>query len=334
MANFNTYQTRQLYVAKKVETTLSGVDEAGDIYVSVTKPESGAKPVGVTFVYKNADGLMTGTDFIKLANITSLKKTAAADMAIKLKKHTVAVDTNAVTLANLVGKTLVCNVTVHEVVSYDSSDTAVVTAAVVADSTNTASAAAFHKALAIAIAKAMPKRDYPYFRVFSNGSEVTKNTADSDVTGASGGVVLVESPQKYIRGRMSKEVCSLSVSFHLHGSNTEDTAWGTDTVADSDVTGYTTIPGVYALADLEAFALGERGDMYRGSFWPNHREPTYMIDLSSSYDVLTIEYFWQGGAENIQKSPRMIQIAGSQSVVGSLYDAVDALMAGTSESSS
>ena len=59
-----------------------------------------------------------------------------------------------------------------------------------------------------------------------------------------------------------------------------------------------------------------------------------MIDVAKSYDVVSIEYYyWQGGAENVQKSPRMIQIAcevsgsGSQatSAAGSIYDAVLAL---------
>ena len=65
-------------------------------------------------------------------------------------KHTVAVDTSVVTLANLVGKTVDCVITIHGIISYDASDTITVVASVVGDSTNTASAAAFHKALAMA----------------------------------------------------------------------------------------------------------------------------------------------------------------------------------------
>lgn len=327
MANFNTYQTRQLYVAKKVENTAAGVDEAGDIYVGSVSADGNVEGARIFFSYCNADGVLTRSDTIPANNIVSLKKTAAADMATKLMKHTIAVNTNAVTLSNLIGKTVTCTVNVHQVLSYDDSDIIAVTASFVGNSTNTASAAAFHKALAEAIVAAMPNRKYPYFKVFSNGTEVKKGDT---ATGAAGGVVLVEAAQGYSRGKLSKEAFPLSVSFNLHGSNTEDVAWGTDTVAESDVTNNTVIPAVYKIADLEYFALGERGDIYRGSTWPNNYEPTYMIDLSSSYDILSIEYFWQGGAENVQKSPRMIQIAASQANVATLYDEVEALMAGAS----
>lgn len=320
MANFNTYQTRQLYVAKKVESTAAGVDEAGDIYVGAVAKDGNVEGARMFFSYCNADGLLTRSDTIPVNNIVSFKKTTAADMATKLMKHTIAVDTNAVTLANLVGKTVTCTVNVHQVLSYDDSDVIAVAASFVGNSTNTASAAAFHKALAEAIVAAMPKRKYPYFKVFSNGTEVVKG---GTATGSANGVVLVEAAQGYSRGKLSKEAFPLSVSFNLHGSNTEDVAWGTDTVAESDVTNNTVIPAVYKIADLEYFALGERGDIYRGSTWPNNYEPTYMIDLTQSYDMLSLEYFWQGGAENVQKSPRMIQIAGPAAVITSLQSAVE-----------
>jgi len=327
MANFNTYQTRNLYVVKALQDSVDDLAAAGDICF-------GSTATGEAFLtYKNADGIVTRSDLIYPQNIKSLKKTAAADMDIKLQQHTVAVDTNEVTLSNLVGKTLTCVITISEVISYDPSDSITVTAAVVGNSTNTASAAAFHKDLAIAIAKALPKRDFPFLKVFSNGSEVTANTDPSDVTGAAGGVVLVQAPQKWVRGKLSNEPFDFSVAFHLHGSNIEDTAWGTDTVAESSISGNTVIASAYALADLEYFTMGERGDFYRGSNWPNNYEPTYMInpfDTSTTYDVLSIEYAWQGGAENIQKSPRMIQVAGPTAVVAELFDDIEALQAGAS----
>ena len=55
-----------------------------------------------------------------------------------------------------------------------------------------------------------------------------------------------------------------------------------------------------------------------------------MIDVAKEYNVLSIEYYWQGGAENVQKSPRMIQIAAeaadSNDVVTTLYEALVALV--------
>ena len=333
MTNFNTYQTRHLYVAKAVD---SNVDTIGDIALGTT-----AENEYFFFKYKNADGLVTRSDLVNPCWIRSVKKTLAADMARPLKMHTIAVDTSAVTLANLVGKTLTCTLTFQEYIDYSPNSTYSVTAAVVGDSTNTANATAFHKALAIAIAKALPEKAYPLAKVFSNGSEVTAKTAPADVTGAAGGVVVVEAPTKYVRGKLNGEPIPFTVAFNLHDGNTGDIVWGSDTVADSNISGNTVMPANYVVADLEYFCLGERGDVNRGSTWPNNFEPTYMVDLSKNYDIVTVEYYWQGTAENVQKSPRMIQIAcevsgsGSQatSAAGDIYDAIQAVISGSGSGS-
>lgn len=329
MQNFNTYQTRHFYVAGAID---SNVDTNLDIALKSTATGE------MFFAYKNADGLLTRSDTFDPKKIVSLKKTTSAQMARPLMAHTVAVDTSAVTLANLVGKALDCIITIQGLFDYDDSNSISYVATVIGDSTNTANAAAFHKALAMAIAKALPvgaDKNFPLINVFSNGSLVTRTTAAASVTGAAAGVVLVPGVQKYVRGKLSGEPCNFSVAFRLADSNVGDIAWGTDTVAKSAISGYTVYPANYVLADLEYFALGERGDVYRGGMWPNNYEPTYSINPNSgTYSVLTIEYYWQGGAENVQKSPRMIQVVApetqSNDIVSELYDTIDAAIAGAS----
>lgn len=320
MQNFNTNQTRFLYVAGAID---SNVDTNLDIAL-------GQAATGeMFFKYKNADGLLTRSDTFDPKKIVSLKKTTYDKLAKPLVAHVVAVDTTAVTLANLVGKTVNCIITIHNYLDWDDSTSYTFVASVVGNSTNTASAAAFHKALAMAIAKALPKPDksYPMIKVYSSGSEVTAATADSSVTGASAGVVLVEAPQKYVRGKLSGEPVRISVAFRYAPSNTEDIVWGTDTVstvaavntAQSTSISPTSISGTYALADLEYFAAGEKGDIVRGSTWPNNYEFTPAItDFTKNYDVLTIEYYWAGEAENVQKSPRLIQVAAEHNSTAEL----------------
>lgn len=322
MMNFNTNQVRQLYVALAVPSDGAAVSNNGDIQVVQDSSNN------FYLSYKNADGLVTRSDTINVAKLTKLNLTAAAAMATPLMQHTVAVDTSAVTLSELEGETFTLTIHLRQVLGYSDNDSIAVTASVVGDSTNTASAAAFHKALAMAIAKALPKREYPYLRVFSNGSEVTATTPAGSVVGAAGGVVLVECPQKYVRGKMSNEPIRFDVEFHLHGSNTDDTPWGTDTIAVSSVSGYTVIPGYYKVADLEYFALGERADIYRGAYWPNDVQPTYMVDISGStaYSIVSIEYYYNGDAENVQKSPKLIQVAAASAVASALYEAIDAIV--------
>lgn len=326
MANFNTNQTRQFYVAKAKRDTLAAVASNGDLAMLQTKDKD------VYFVYKNADGLVTRSDMIPAGNIEYYNLKTAANMAKKIMAYTVALDTNAVALTDLVGKTCTINVGVHQILDYDSSDYITITASVkVTSAMNTA--ALFHKALAIAIAKALPNRgSYPYFKVFSNGSEVTAATAESAVTGAAGGVVLLATPQKWVRGKLTGEPYELSASFDVEGD-----AWGTVTVAPSAISNNTVISANYELADLEYFCYGERGDVRRGFNWPNNYEPTYLInpaDTTTNYDVLTIQYFWQGHAENIQKSPRTIQIAGPSAAIAAWKSALDTLTGNTEASGS
>lgn len=342
MRNFNTNQTRQFYVAGAVDSSL---DTALDIALGAT--QSGE----LFFKYVNADGIQTRSETFKIANITSLKKTAASKMATPLKAHTLAIDTNVVTLSSLIGKTLDCIITIHQFGDYDDSTTRTFVASVVGNSTNTATASAFHKALAEAIALALPRpvEKYPLIKVFSNGSEVTPAIAKAgSAVGAAGGVVLVEGIQKYVRGKLTGEPCPFSVTFRLKDGNLGDIVWGTETIEASAIAGNTVVPANYILADLEYFALGERGDMFRGYAFPDNYEPTYAINPfgATQYDVLTVEYFWAGDAENVQKSPRIIQVAGAVTVTGSgsgatssspvdtLYEAIKAYMDGTAGSGS
>lgn len=324
MHNFTTNQTRNFYVASKVATA-TDVASFDNLDIALGNTATGE----LFFKYKNADGLATRSDSFVPARITSLKKTAAADMARPLLAHTIKIDTDKVTLSDLVGKTLDCVVTIHGVFDYDDSNTISFTASVTGNSTNTASAAAFHKALAEALALAQPQYDkkYPFVNVFSSGALVTRAIAKAGTaTGSADGVVLVEGLQKYVRGKLTGEPSSFSVAFRYAPNNYELIDWGTDTVAESTIDGYKEVPANYALADLEYFALGERGDQYRGAFWPNDVETTYVIDPfgSTAYDVLSVEFYWAGDAENVQKSPRLIQVAAPATVVSSLYDSISA----------
>lgn len=332
MANFNTYQTRQLYVAKAID---SSVDTNGDIALKTTANGK------AFFSYRNGDGLLTATDVFDVKNISSLKKTLADDMNTPLMAYSITVDTSAVTLSNLIGKTVSLNVGVHQIVSFDYSDAMNVAASIIGDATNTASSAAFYKAMANALIKVMPALPEVPFEIYlvksGAATKITKSLALGSYPSDATSIVITQVPQKYIRGKMSNDPYGLSVSFAVAGSNTESIVWGA--VAEKTIAALNTassvsispasIASVYKIADLEAFAMGERGDYYRGSNWPNNYEPTYMIDLSKKYNVLSIEYFWQGGAENVQKSPRMIQVAAeaavSDDIVTTLYNNLLAL---------
>ena len=322
MANFNTYQTRQFYVAKAIKSTIGTSSDstpaAGDIALKTTANGK------AFFNYRNADENLLATDVFDPKNIISLRMTEAAEMDVPLLAHTITVDPS-ITLSNLVGKAITLNVTCREYMSYDPASNFTVVASFVGDATNTASAANLNKAIAKALVNAVPKfaGDKP-FKVFIGSTEITKELPDASYPG-SGSLVIVEAAQHWVRGKMSKEAFPLVIF-----SDVEGEAWAADTVAKSAITGNTVIPSAYQLADLEHFALGERADYVRYGNEPDYEPPTYMIDVTKQYNVLSIEYFWQGGAENVQKSPRMIQVAAeaadSDDVVTTLYEALVALV--------
>ncbi len=306
MRNFNTNQTRHFYVKG---ITVDGVATTAEIGKVLN--EANGDVVAIYVKGTNADNLAYRSDTIDVKRITSVKQTASAKMATPLLKHTIVIDTaEFANAAALAGKTAKLAITVHQLFDYDDSNcvTFTVSHKVAASESDTDFYAAF-KAL---IEKAMPKPDanYPYFEV----------TADAS------GLYITEKVQKYVRGKLTGEPVHISVAFGIASdSYLDDTfvAWGKDTVSTSG-----SVPANYALADLEYFAYGERGDYFRGNNWPNNVEPTYAINPKSTaaYDVLSIEYYYAGGAEDVQKSPRLIQIAGSASDISSMLADIKKLL--------
>ena len=347
MANFNTYQTRNLYVVK--DFLASGdPDAAGELAMGTTATGE------IFFKYYNGDELLTRTDLIRPASIISLKKTAAAEMDIPLPAYTIVFgeDVDTSHLENYVGKVFTLTINLHQVLSYDDNDSMAITASLVGNATNLATASAFYNAFAKEILKVMPKwtKKAP-FKVYAlTTSSATEVTGTSASVSSCTGIALIPVPCDYRRGVMSKEIFTLSYTSRLHG---DDVAWAAEmedasnlpirTVAALNTELSTSldavIPSVYTIADLEYFTFGERGDDKRLFNWPHNYEPTYLItDFTKKYDVVSIEFAWQGNAENIQKSPRMIQFAcegatgsAATSLAGEIYDAVTAAMAGVSE---
>ena len=339
--NFNTNQTRHFYVAAKIATQ-ADPKNYDNLDIKLGHSDTGE----MYFFYKNAGGDVTRTDSFKKDSIKYVTKTTASDLAKKLLMAEIEADTNVIdfgSTSSFIGKTLTVKITFQGVFDYDESNSITTVASIVGDATNLASAAAFAKYLAIEIAKTLPKNDpkYPMLKVFYNTGaadvEVTKDTAVSSLTGSVTKVKLVQGLPKYVRGKLSCEPVPFSVA-----SSVDEEPFLSAASVDlkpSTVTGNTVVPNRFILADLEYFAQGERGDVYRGYLYPNDYEVTYAINPAlatsnpaDSYDVLNIEYFWSGNAENIQKSPRLLQIAAPTAVISDLYDDIEAIIAGQASS--
>jgi len=328
MANFNTNQARHMYVAKAYKADVDAVKAGnpGDITVGTNAEPLGSAVGGhplktIYFAYKNADGILTRSDSIPVCNIEYVTKKAAADMDFPLLQHVITLN-DSVTINDLKGKNVVLNIAVRGIIDDDPRNLVPIVARVKCTSSETA--ATLYKKLSDAIVKAMPTfgLKVPMFKVFNGNTEVTKDTPS---TGSPSSITLVATAQNWRRGLMSNKPYALTVSFTTD-ADIED-AWGKEVIGLSTVTNNTVIPAAYELADLEYFCYGERGDEMRFANWPNNYEPTYIInpaDTSTTYDLLTIQYYWQGHAENIQKSPRTIHIAAPAAALNSVYAALKA----------
>lgn len=322
MANFNTNQVRHFYVAKDYKAAASSIAAAGDIAVGVAgKAALGADSAKqLFFTYKNGDGILTRSDLIPAKNIAYVNKATAASMNRYLTEHVITVDSNISSL--LANKRIALNVLIRELVDLDPRSSFPVVASVKVGSTVVASD--IYKNLALALAKALPtfgNPDYPFFKVFvraiGGDTEVTRTTAASSLDGTYTAIVVIATAQKWRRGLMNNGPVDLVVSFTSDADI--EGAWGIDTIGTS---ASLYIASAFALADEEWFCYGERGDEARGYNYPNNVEPTYLInpfDSATTYDVMTIQYFYQGPGEDVQKSQKTIRIAAPHDDLESIY---------------
>lgn len=70
-----------------------------------------------------------------------------------------------------------------------------------------------------------------------------------------------------------------------------------------------TIPGVYKLAEMEYFAMGERGDQYRKMGWPDYVPTDYKINTKTRYDVVHVHYAYTGDNASSYKSEKDLILA-------------------------
>lgn len=71
-----------------------------------------------------------------------------------------------------------------------------------------------------------------------------------------------------------------------------------------EVTEGAVIPGVYKLAEMEYFAMGERGDQYRKMGWPDYVPTEYKVNTTDSYDVVHVHYAYKGDNASSYKSEK------------------------------
>jgi len=278
-------QVRQVYVASTLKTDATP-SALGDIRVL---GETGK----FIFFQHYGQGGLTSTDRIPVENIRSIKQTANADMKDKLDNHTVKVTTV------VAGQVYCLKVLVRNYVGQGAND---YTYRYGMYKAKTGDAAADVAAgLAADLQTAL-------------GLDAAANAAYIDhykekfctVTVASDTITISEVEQYWELPRFPVQKCPIEIQLNgiVSDDDYENYNWATIGKAAA-----TTLDNVAKkLAELEYWAHGWRGDIYRGVGYPYTMDTKYMVNLATDYDVIDIHYFFRGQGVSSQLSEKGITL--------------------------
>ncbi len=298
---FNVNQARQLFVVKSIGTTRTN---KGNLDVSAIANKK--------LYYTTADGSVMNAFLFNLHNIKKVKYIAATDASQnrKPKAVTITFNSDVNSGAPIVGEDYKINLEIRQ--AYNDSDENSYFKYGIAHASYNSSAASVMKALAQSL-YLNQKREYaPFVEIYVGANKMTDANFNS-ITAANN-ITLVEAEQPYVRGTYAQTPVYFDVTLApvtYLGENVYNWATKADATASQ-----TPIPNTKKIADLEYFAMGERGDIYRNIGWPNVIPTEYMVDLSEAtgYGIVEVEQEWHGDAEDIQHSPMTVTFVAPNSL--------------------
>ena len=290
MAVFTSNQVNHVYVAKDVKGGSNSVGYAlssgsavkpsvssiGDIFCWKTADNE------LYFTYKNGDGGIVRSDLIPIKNIMWARAVSGNHRSQKrgLKIYTITAPSSPT-----VGETYCVNVEIklHEGIETVYRKQAFAVA--VTGDTQTKICEKLAKSL-----KANFERDDYVKDLFTISTYSANDTT----------VTITEKSQSatYKRGTFANN----EVEFTVFSDNVA--------VTGPTVSNY--VGNAYDIADLEYFALGERGDLYRNVGWPNSFPSKTVADAPSDsdhYNLVQIHFAFTDSNEGVQKSEKDITIA-------------------------
>lgn len=228
--------------------------------------------------FKDAEGIVTAVSD-KIENVMYGKLTKAAALAVPYKKATVTFNTDVNGGAPIADQDYIVRVAYPEIGGVGVEAWTVKTAAA-----RGASAEAVYEALAENLNKAFE--------------------ADGVlVASVDGGLVITQTDafvKAYKRGLRPVKVVDFTVTSATVVVEGEEAIWADVAYGASSVV----VPGGYKIADMEYFAMGERGDQYRYVDYVNAIDTEYKVDPKVEYDVLTVHFAYKGANQNSHKSEK------------------------------
>lgn len=321
MGTFSVNQQRHLYVAKSLKTATAQLAAAGDIL-----PKADTAKTTMYFQYFSPAGVIESSDKIDIKNITYAKSTSSQSLVKKLDRYQVVLDSTINSGAPVAGQDYLLRLSFRQYIGLSQEDQYWKFGMVHAVSGMTASD--FYKAMALSLAKNLARETTSLVTIYLVDAvpaytTVTSSTTAASLTGTYTGIQIEQVAQDWVLGTMPQDYIPFEVQPTTITVDGDERIWGTV----SKIASINSIQNGHNIADLEYFAMGARGDIYRNMGWPNVIHTTYLVDPTQKYDTLDINYYWAGGAEDVQKSPRTITLVtvddGSHTAMKALIAAIN-----------
>lgn len=305
MATFSVNQVRHLYVVKNLRINTNELKTAGDIL-----PQADKAKTTLYFQYYSPAGLVESSDKIHIPNVTYAKATSSEALAKKLDRYQVVLDDKINGGNPVAGQDYILRLAFRQYVGLSPEDQYWKYGMVHAVSGMKASD--FYKALALSLSKNLAREATPLVTIYlvskDSGSDTYTNvdidTNPTTLNGTYTGIEIEQVAQDWILGVMPQSYIPFAVQPTNITYEGDERIWGKVTT----IPPINTVQNGHEIADLEYFCMGARGDLYRNMGWPNVIHTTYLVDPTQKYDVLDINYYWAGGAEDVQKSPRTLTL--------------------------
>lgn len=283
-------QVRHLYVANAYVANNAALKKVGDITIGKAGDDL---QKDVYFKVQGPDTVLK-SDYIPVKNISSVKVTKAADMAVKLKKVQVALDTDVNSGNLIVGQDYILRINLRQFYGMSDQDQYFKDAAV--HVTKGMTAATFYAAMAKALNLS-----------FSREVGATKDSNPYlTFTSSASGVVIEEKEQSWQLGTEAQERVYFDVVPTTVYDGVDDLIWGK--VTDQTASNTNVVGNGKKIADLEYFLLGERGDQYRKIGFPNDIETNGMVNPTKTYDVIDIHYAFTDTGVNSYRTEKDLTI--------------------------
>lgn len=330
MATFSTNQVRHVYVSKSFKSSaLTNSAIAGDLAVVSSKGPNGV--VDSFYIQSMGKGGLMRSPLIEIKNVVAVNNTLAAKMAHPVKKTKIAlksgIASSSAIKAEYAGKDFIVRINFKQYVGIGEDETMVKHGVVRTYTGMTTSD--FYKTLAISFANNMAREPYPLVKVYANTTEVKSGMKLSDISGTITYIEIKEVEQDWKLGITPVSYVNYIVTpatVEVDGAEIE--AFDvTDTTSTTEVFGNGKM-----VADLEYFAMGDRGDIYRNINWPYSNQSETFLDGTGTYDLVDITFYWAGPCEDVQKSRKQITIIAESGKGAAIKSAIDAIISPASAS--